>query len=65
MKFSDDSGMSEEAVDLGGPRREFLCLLMKALVESEMFERREGNLTLALDSKGIYQYDKIILVLFA
>lgn len=31
VRFSDDMGVPEEAVDLGGPRREFLRLLIEAL----------------------------------
>lgn len=52
IKFSDDLGLSEDAVDLGGPRREFLRLLMEALAVSPMFEGRPGRLNLALDSTG-------------
>lgn len=52
VKFSDDLGVDEEAVDLGGPRREFLRLLMQALAHSQMFEGREGNANLALESSG-------------
>ncbi|GAA6102336.1 uncharacterized protein LOC120559387 isoform X1 [Tachysurus ichikawai] len=33
IKFSDDLGMDEEAVDLVGPRREFVWLLMEALLK--------------------------------
>ncbi|XP_058233464.1 G2/M phase-specific E3 ubiquitin-protein ligase-like [Hemibagrus wyckioides] len=50
IKFSDDMGTTEEAVDLGGPRREFLRLLMEALSQSEMFE---GHLNMALDSFAV------------
>lgn len=53
IKFSDDLGMAEEAVDLGGPRREFLRLLMETLMLSPMFEGRDGKQNLALDSSGI------------
>ncbi|XP_054608769.1 uncharacterized protein LOC129179453 [Dunckerocampus dactyliophorus] len=53
IKFSDDLGMNEEAVDLGGPRREFLRLLMEALVLSPMFEGRDDKLNLALDSSAL------------
>ncbi|XP_061576426.1 G2/M phase-specific E3 ubiquitin-protein ligase-like [Cololabis saira] len=53
IKFSDDLGLSEEAVDLGGPRREFLRLLMEALAVSPMFEGRAGRLNLALDSTAL------------
>lgn len=51
IKFSDDMGQDEEAVDLGGPRREFLRLLMEALMLSPMFEGGEQQ-NLALDSTG-------------
>lgn len=54
IKFSDDLGMDEEAVDLGGSRREFLQLLMEALALSPMFEGRDGKLNVALDSSGIH-----------
>ncbi|XP_054464625.1 G2/M phase-specific E3 ubiquitin-protein ligase-like [Anoplopoma fimbria] len=53
VKFSDDLGMDEEAVDLGGPRREFLRLLMEALALSPMFEGRDSKLSLALDSTAL------------
>lgn len=52
IRFSDDKGRYEEAIDLGGPRREFLRLLLAALMHSSMFEGKEGNLNLALDSQG-------------
>ncbi|KAI9520680.1 hypothetical protein NQZ68_015600 [Dissostichus eleginoides] len=52
IKFSDDLGRNEEAVDLGGPRREFLRLLMEALMMSFMFEGSEYSQNLALDIPG-------------
>ena len=52
IKFSDDLGIDEEAVDLGGPRREFLRLLMEALIQSPMFEGKDGKMNLGLDSSG-------------
>ena len=33
VRFADDSGSSEGAVDAGGPRREFLRLLLKSINE--------------------------------
>ncbi|XP_076736172.1 G2/M phase-specific E3 ubiquitin-protein ligase isoform X3 [Maylandia zebra] len=50
---SDDMGVPEEAVDLGGPRREFLRLLIEALPLSPMFEGEEGKMNLALDSAAM------------
>ncbi|KAK1893547.1 G2/M phase-specific E3 ubiquitin-protein ligase [Dissostichus eleginoides] len=52
IKFFDDLGRNEEAVDLGGPRREFLRLLMEALMMSFMFEGSEYSQNLALDIPG-------------
>lgn len=37
VKFTDDYGQSEGAVDLGGPRRELLTLVMQYLKRSRMF----------------------------
>ncbi|XP_034722118.1 uncharacterized protein LOC117941138 [Etheostoma cragini] len=52
VKFSDDMGRNEEGVDLGGPRREFLRLLMETIARSPMFEGKENRKNLALDSTG-------------
>ncbi|CAL8283815.1 unnamed protein product [Merluccius merluccius] len=53
VMFSDDFGVDEEAVDLGGPRREVLRLLMEALAHSQMFEGRKGKANLALESSAL------------
>ena len=50
-KFSD-MRRNEEGVDLGGPRREFLRLLMETIARSPMFEGKENSKNLALDSTG-------------
>lgn len=52
VKFSDDMGESEEGVDLGGPRREFLRLLIESIAKSPMFEGKENSKNLALYSTG-------------
>lgn len=52
VKFTDDSGLSEEAVDQGGPRREFLRLLMDAIQNSSIFEGPPTARILTLDSHG-------------
>lgn len=54
VKFSDDMGKNEEGVDLGGPRREFLRLLMESIAKSPMFEGKENNKNFALNSIGTY-----------
>ena len=52
VKFSDDMGRNEEGIDLGGPRREFLRLLIETMARSPMFEGTENSKNLALDSAG-------------
>ncbi len=52
VKFSDDMGKNEEGVDLGGPRREFLRLLIESIAKSPMFEGKEHSQNLALNSTG-------------
>ena len=37
VKFTDDSGTSEGAVDLGGPKREFFTLVIEWIVNSQLF----------------------------
>ena len=37
VKFTDDMGISEGAVDLGGPAREFFTLVTERLVNSQLF----------------------------
>ncbi len=54
VRFSDDMGVREEAVDLGGPRREFLRLLIEALLQSPMFEGDDDKMNLAFDSTGMH-----------
>ncbi|XP_063323489.1 G2/M phase-specific E3 ubiquitin-protein ligase-like [Pelmatolapia mariae] len=53
VKFSDDMGKNEEGVDLGGPRSEFLRLLMDTIARSAMFEGKENCKNLALDSTAL------------
>ncbi|XP_063755391.1 uncharacterized protein LOC134874991 [Eleginops maclovinus] len=53
VKFSDDMGRNEEGIDLGGPRREFLRLLMETIARSAMFEGKENSKNFALDSTAL------------
>ncbi|KAI9534084.1 hypothetical protein NQZ68_016802 [Dissostichus eleginoides] len=53
VKFSDDMGRQEEGIDLGGPRREYLRLLMETIARSPMFEGKENCKSLALDSTAL------------
>ena len=52
VKFADDIGQSEGAVDLGGPTREFLHLSIRELFESSMFGGETGNRVLVPNAKG-------------
>ncbi|XP_034078711.1 G2/M phase-specific E3 ubiquitin-protein ligase-like [Gymnodraco acuticeps] len=46
-------GRQEEGIDLGGPRREYLRLLMETIARSPMFEGKENCKSLALDSTAL------------
>lgn len=52
VKFSDDIGQSEGAVDAGGPTREFLRLVMDQVVNSSIFEGNTSAKYLAKCSSG-------------
>lgn len=52
IKFSDDSGISEGAVDSGGPTKEFLRLVVRGIVESSIFEGSKEKKYLAKNNTG-------------
>ena len=54
MKFTDDIGTAEGAVDEGGPRREFLRLLMQQVTMSHIFEGPPEARNLSLNNSGGY-----------
>ncbi|MEQ2253203.1 hypothetical protein ILYODFUR_029802, partial [Ilyodon furcidens] len=56
VKFSDDFEKNEEAIDLGGPRREFLRLIIEALSMSPMFEGTDESKNLAMNSTELFSY---------
>ncbi|XP_049926216.1 G2/M phase-specific E3 ubiquitin-protein ligase-like isoform X2 [Epinephelus moara] len=51
--FIDTCGQGEGSVDNGGPTREFLTLLMKALMSSRFFVGPASSKNLGLDSIGL------------
>jgi len=53
VKFTDDIGLSEGAVDQGGPRREFFTLMLDHLRSSAMFIGPPFEKHLNLDSRGL------------
>lgn len=52
MKFSDNEGSFEEGVDTGGPKREFLSLLMKELNKRPIFDGPVESRYLVYNSTG-------------
>ena len=50
VKFTDDIGTSEGAVDLGGPAREFFTLVIEWLVNSQLFFGVETSKFLSLNA---------------
>lgn len=53
VKFTDDNGISEGAVDLGGPMREFFTLILDHLHSSQLFCGLENHRLLSYQSKCI------------
>lgn len=53
VRFTDDAGVFEEGIDTGGPRREFLTLLMKHLKDRPIFDGPEGHRFLVYNANGM------------
>jgi len=51
VKFTDDMGISEGAVDLGGPAREFFTIAIERLVNSHLFVGEATSKSLSLNAK--------------
>ena len=51
VKFTDHIGFSEGAVDLGGPMREFITLVLEYLVDSELFTGCRNSKLLSCSSR--------------
>ena len=51
VKFTDDIGYSEGAVDLGGPMREFMTLVLEYLMDSELFIGSRNSKLLSCSSR--------------
>lgn len=52
VKFTDDEGTSEDAVDTGGPKPEFLTLLMDCLRPRRIFDGPENRRFLTFNNAG-------------
>ena len=57
VKFSDDAGTSEGAVDQGGPMREFFSLVIQWMVNSQLFCGPEGKKMLTCQRKCLDERD--------
>ncbi|CAC5397211.1 G2H3 [Mytilus coruscus] len=53
VKFTDDVGIAEGAVDEGGPKREFLRMLMKKIQYLHIFEGPENRRILAYSTSAL------------
>ncbi|XP_076002263.1 G2/M phase-specific E3 ubiquitin-protein ligase-like isoform X3 [Genypterus blacodes] len=57
VKFSDNEGRLEEGLDTGGPKREFLSLLMKELNKRPIFDGPVESRYLVYNSTGFVLYN--------
>ncbi|KAL1277296.1 hypothetical protein QQF64_023969, partial [Cirrhinus molitorella] len=53
VKFTDDEGTTEDAVDTGGPKREFLTLLMDCLRARRIFDGPENRRFLTFNNAAV------------
>ena len=53
VKFTDDIGLSEGAVDMGGPIMEFFTLSLEAILSSKLFCGQEHSRLLSYDAKAL------------
>lgn len=56
VKFTDDAGSPEEGLDTGGPRREFLTLLMNDLKHRAIFDGPPESRYLVYNSTGVFLF---------
>lgn len=64
VKFTDDYGQSEGAVDFGGPTRELLTLVMLELEQSSMFTSTPNNTGKLIENFGPGLH-KLFIFMFA
>lgn len=53
VKFTDNDGSTEEGIDTGGPKREFLSLLMNVLRDRPIFEGPAESRYLVYNARGL------------
>ncbi len=59
VRCTDDTGVLEEGIDTGGPRREFL---MKHLKDRPIFDAPEGHWFLVYNAYGLDVYYRLLMV---
>lgn len=52
VKFADDYGQSEGAVDVGGPKRELFRLILKEMKHTSAFTGEEDAKMFSLNTEG-------------
>ncbi|XP_023820376.1 G2/M phase-specific E3 ubiquitin-protein ligase isoform X1 [Oryzias latipes] len=60
VNFSDDEGRLEEGIDMGGPKREFLSLLMRRLNQRPIFDGPPESRYLVYNSTALQQYPAVM-----
>lgn len=60
VKFTDDIGMSEGAVDLGGPMREFMTLVLEHIMHSQLFSGHSNSRLLSCNGRCLEESEYFI-----
>ncbi|XP_030586836.1 uncharacterized protein LOC115781342 [Archocentrus centrarchus] len=60
VRFTNDAGVYEEGIEAGGPRREFLTLLIKYLKDRPIFDGPEGHRFVVYNANRV-RYDEYFL----
>lgn len=60
VKFTDDAGVLEEEIDTGGPRREFLNLLIEHLKDRPISDGPEGHRFLDYNANGMHRVRQVL-----
>lgn len=60
VRFTDDAGVFEEGIDTGGPRREFVNLLMKHLKDRPIFDGPDGRRFLVYNANGMHRVRHVL-----
>ena len=64
VKFADDDGKSESAVDSGGPTREFLRLAISGMYDSNIFSGSANSKVLVLNQEGNFGHHQGAVIIY-